>query len=122
MLRLALLVMVLAGCGPIDGTTCETADSRRCDGTTKVAYCEAGKWKSYDCPSGCSGEGECAWRGVVEGASCPTLRAQPPCVADGESITCGTGTWQKTACPLCKKDKTLEESGAPCSGGICRCQ
>jgi len=130
MLRLALLVMVLAGCGPIDGTTCETADSRRCDGATKVAYCEAGKWKSYDCPAGCAGDKCSSWKGAVAGQACPPAAGASWCDADGHVFLCSpnltttpvSARWTEGPCMACRKDVPLEQTGNCNASGACACQ
>lgn len=130
----AVLAVVMAGCGSVDGLPCEKADSSQCDGP-RVAYCERAssgglKWRSYDCPSGCDVLKpvlKCDWRGVVAGASCPAgFAALEFCSGDGSSMLCARGVdggaWVEIPCSRCQAGARVTEV-LDCSGGngACSC-
>lgn len=128
-MKAMLVVVLLAGCAPLDGTTCETLDEQRCDGAD-VAFCETTslggkKWKTYDCPSGCDAVAaqKCDWKGVAAGAECPRDGARGvPCPADGRAMSCNLASkWEEIPCAACQAGKRLEDTGADCSSGVCRC-
>lgn len=133
-MRALILGVLVAGCAPLDGYNCEKLEERRCDGPTKVVYCEptnlgGKKWKAYDCPSGCAGD-KCSWKGVVEREPCPPQQPGGWCDADGYTISCSvsqprdggvpTGVWSGYMCAACKKDVPIEQT-AVCNNGICDC-
>lgn len=120
-MRALLLVVLLAGCAPLDGYPCETLDEQRCDGAD-VAFCEATnlggkKWKTYDCPRGCDSLAteKCDWRGVVNATECPPSKnGASACTGDGELTTCyistlGGAKWTTTTCTRCVKDRPPAE-------------
>ena len=80
MLSVVVAVM-LSGCS-VDGTPCEKAGERRCDGPD-IAYCESGEWKAYACPAVCDAlKGNCTWIGSKAGDLCsPAANGQGACSA-----------------------------------------
>jgi hypothetical protein len=130
--RVLVLAVVMAGCAPIDGSTCEEEAATQCDGA-RVAYCERAslgglKWKAYDCPSGCDSlkARKCDWNGVDAGAACPANQAsQANCPGDGRLMLCLSaddgGVWVDAPCERCV-------AGAPtssvlnCNGISCACR
>lgn len=129
----AMLAVVVAGCGSVDGFPCEKADASQCDGA-RVAYCERAssgglKWRSYDCPVACNPLGAvmCDWNNAKAGEACPAvLAAQTRCPGDGRLLICLTtasgGAWVDAPCPRCVAG--AETSAVlNCSGGsgVCSC-
>lgn len=106
------VVVLLVGCGTVDGFPCETPGASQCDGPD-IAFCEGTKWNTYACPSGCSPlkDGLCDWRGVKDGAQCPrAVAGDGYCPADGRMTACGLNSldgksyWFTADCPRCVKD------------------
>lgn len=115
---LMVVVVVVSGCGMIDGAPCQKQDATQCDGAD-VSYCERTslgglKWNTYACPSGCDAiAGKCSWSGVKNGTPCPPAYAPlGVCTNDGESTSCvktadGGAVWKSYPCAKCQKDQPL---------------
>ena len=131
MMRFAAVLVVMAGCAPIDGYPCETEAATQCEGS-RVAYCERAssgglKWKAYDCPSGCDplkASEKCDWKGAVPGAACPAGATTGLCAADARDIICLASpngrVWQDVECAMCRAGQRPEDV-LRCSGGLCFC-
>jgi len=123
---MAVAVMMLAGCGSIDGTTCASGDTMRCDGVD-ISFCESSRWQTYACPSGCGANG-CDWRGVKAGDACGEgPQGQGICTADGMLTVCvfsyesKVGRFVSAACAPCEKDKRLEDLVPQGKDGLYHC-
>ena len=129
---LLLVVVVVSGCGGQAGYPCQTENESTCSSSTSVSFCERTelgglKWSEYSCPGGCDAlaKQKCSWKGVVAGEKCRTFSSY--CDADGHIMTCSNSTgapssvWVGGDCPLCKKDRSLSETGN-CSGDLCFCK
>lgn len=130
-----VVLVVSSSCAPLDGYPCEKLEERRCDGPTKVAYCEptslgGKKWKAYDCPAGCGGDKCSSWKSVVVGDACPPADPGSWCDADGHLVVCSpnftndpvVARWTEGPCMACRKDVPIQQTGNCNASGACACQ
>lgn len=110
-MRKALVVIVaLVGCGPArlpgapgPGTPCAADSAAECTTDVDVAYCEAGKWAEYACPSECRNaqSPRCNWELSTLGDACPKSLSGTLgfCATALRMFRCDGGRFVATECP-----------------------